>query len=77
MATVNFSVPVEVRDEFNRCFAGENKSAILTQLMRDAIEKYKRQQRRAQAIERLLAFRQMQPPINQQQIRESREALRE
>lgn len=76
MATVNFSVPVEIRDEFNRCFAGENKSAILTQLMREAIEKYKRQQRRAQAIERLLAFRQMQPAINQQQIRESREALR-
>ncbi len=76
MATVNFSVPIEVRDEFNRCFAGENKSAILTQLMREAIEKYKRQQRRGQAIERLLAFRQMQPPINQQQIRESREALR-
>lgn len=76
MATVNFSVPNDVRDEFNRCFAGENKSAILTQLMRDAIEKYKRQQRRGLAIERLLAFRQMQPPINQQQIRESREALR-
>ena len=76
MATVNFSVPSDVRDEFNRCFAGENKSAILTQLMRDAIEKYKRQQRRGQAIERLLAFRQTQPAINQQQIRASREALR-
>ena len=76
MATVNFSVPAEVRDEFNRCFAGENKSAILTQLMRDAIDTYKRQQRRNQAIEHLLTFRQTQPAINQQQVRESREALR-
>lgn len=77
MATVNFSVPAEVRDEFNRCFAGENKSALLTQLMREAIEKYKRQQRRSKAIDRLLAFRQTQPPINQQEIRESREAIRQ
>ena len=65
MATVNFSVPSEVKDEFNRCFAGENKSAILTQLMRDAIENYKHQQRRSKAIDRLMAFRQTQPPINQ------------
>lgn len=77
MVTVNFSVPTDVRDEFNQCFAGENKSAILTQLMREAIEKYKHRQRRSQAIDRLLAFRQTQPPVNQQQIYESREAMRQ
>lgn len=76
MATVNFSVPAEVKDEFNRCFAGENKSAILTELMREAIERYKRQQRRTQAIESLLAFRKTQPSISQQEIRTSRELLR-
>ena len=38
MATVNFSVPEYVKQEFNQLFATENKSAILTQLMLQAIE---------------------------------------
>lgn len=33
-----FSVPEDVRREFNALFENENKSAILTQLMRQAIE---------------------------------------
>ena len=38
MAPLNFSVSEDVRQEFNTLFANENKSAILTQLMRQAIE---------------------------------------
>jgi hypothetical protein len=37
MSTVNFSVPEDVRQEFNQLFANENKSAILTRLMQQAI----------------------------------------
>jgi len=51
MATVNFSVPEHVKQEFNQLFATENKSAILTQLMLQAIEARKQQQRRAVVIE--------------------------
>ena len=37
MATVNFSVPDDVKQEFNELFSSENKSAVLTALMREAI----------------------------------------
>ncbi len=33
MATVNFSVPTQVKESFNRAFEGENKSAIIARLM--------------------------------------------
>ena len=38
MATVNFSVPEDIKQEFNRVFAGPNKSAIVADLLRQAIE---------------------------------------
>ena len=57
MATVNFSVPAEVRDAFNKAFEGENKSAVLTLLMRQAVEERKRKKRRALAIDALLRLR--------------------
>jgi hypothetical protein len=33
MATMNFSIPAPVRRDFERVFAGENKSAIIARLM--------------------------------------------
>lgn len=50
MGTMNFSVPEDVKQDFDRTFAGENKSAVLTDLMRQAIEERRRRARRAQAI---------------------------
>ena len=73
MATVNFSVPDEVKAEFNALFAGENKSALLTALMRQAIEDRRRQQRRVAAIDALLELRAEQQPKSDQQIRSARE----
>ena len=57
MATVNFSVPVDVKNAFNKAFEGENKSAILAALMRQAVEERKRRKRRALAIGALLRLR--------------------
>jgi hypothetical protein len=54
MATMNFSVPDDVRAAFNKAFAGTNKSALLTELMRQAVEDRQRQKRRARAISQLL-----------------------
>lgn len=54
MATVNFSVPPDVKEAFDRTFAGQNKSAVLTDLMRQAVEECRRRRRRARAIGRLL-----------------------
>ena len=39
MATVNFSIPEQVKQAFNAAFAGQNKSAIVAELMREAIER--------------------------------------
>ncbi len=57
MATVNFSVPEDIKQAFNKTFKGENKSAILSLLMREAIEKREKQQRRKAAVEAILKFR--------------------
>ena len=45
MTTVNFSVPDDVKQAFNAAFAGQNKSAVLTQLMRDAVQRVEEQRR--------------------------------
>ena len=38
MATMNFSIPDDVKEAFNKVFEGENKSAVVAGLMRRAIE---------------------------------------
>lgn len=72
MATVNFSVPDEVKQEFNRLFAGENKSAVLTRLMKDAIEQHKRDKRRAAALDKILEIRTTLPPVTTAEIERAR-----
>jgi hypothetical protein len=57
MATVNFSVPEKVKQAFNRIFKGENKSAVLARLMRQAVDERRRQKRRALAVDALLRLR--------------------
>lgn len=76
MATMNFSVPDDVKAQFEKTFAGVNKSAILTRLMREAIEVEARRQRRAQAIDRLLALRRRLPPVSDRAVRAARVAGR-
>jgi metal-responsive CopG/Arc/MetJ family transcriptional regulator len=76
MATMNFSVPEDVKQEFQEIFSGENRSAILTELMRQAIDERKRQQRRAAAIDALLDLRRRQRPASDQEIAAARRAGR-
>jgi len=72
VATVNFSVPDDVKRTFDRAFAGTNKSAIVAQLMRQAVEDRRRQKRRQQAIERLLRLRRTIKPVAESAIRAAR-----
>ena len=76
MATVNFSVPDEIRDRFNKTFAGRNKSAILSRLMEQAVEEEERRLRRARAIEEILALRTKTRPASDAEIRKARESGR-
>ena len=61
MATMNFSVPDDVKAAFNRAYAGANKSAVLTLLLRQAVEERERLIRRRRAIDRLLRLRRTVP----------------
>lgn len=72
MATVNFSVPDDVRKAFNETFEGENKSAVLAGLMRRAVEERERGKRRALAIEKLLELRGATRPTTGAAIRRAR-----
>ncbi len=76
MATMNFSVPEDVRAAFNKAFAGTNKSSVLTQLMRQAVEERRRQKRRARAISRLLELRIQLTPVSQRQVTRARRSQR-
>ena len=73
---MNFSVPDDVKQAFNRTFAGENKSGVVARLMREAVEERKRQRRRAAAIDALLKLRRRLRPASNRQIREARRAGR-
>ncbi len=76
MATVNFSVPDEVKEAFQEAFAKENKSAVITRLMRQAVEEKRREQRRSAAIEALLDLRRKQKPVSDAEIARARQAGR-
>lgn len=39
MSTMNFSIPEDVKEAFNEAFKDENKSAVVTDLMRQAVER--------------------------------------
>jgi hypothetical protein len=73
MATVNFSVPDEVKIRFNKVFQHNNKSHIITELMKQAIEEEERKQRRAVAIEALLNIRNKHKKISSKAIKAARE----
>jgi hypothetical protein len=72
VAIVNFSVPDDVKRAFDKAFAGANKSAIVAQLMRHAVEERQRQHRRAQAVERLLRLRRSIEPVASKALRDAR-----
>jgi hypothetical protein len=76
MATVNFSVPEEVKEEFNRVFARENKSSVIARLMMQAVEERRLQKQRSRAIDSILRRRRTQKPVTNEEIRAARIAGR-
>jgi metal-responsive CopG/Arc/MetJ family transcriptional regulator len=76
MATMNFSVPDDVKDAFNQVFEGQNKSAIIADLMRRAVEEAERRRSRAAAIARLARRREKRPAAGDPVIRKARESGR-
>jgi hypothetical protein len=76
MATVNFSVPEEIKEAFQEAFANENKSAIIARLMQRAVDEKRRDLSRAAAIDKLLELRSRQRPVSAAEVARTRQADR-
>lgn len=72
MATVNFSVPEDVKKQFNHFFLGQNKSAVLTKLLMKAIEEKKQQIQRSQVIDAILDMRNNAPVLSDSDFKQLR-----
>jgi predicted transcriptional regulator len=78
MATMNFSIPEDVKQRFNELFSDRNKSEIVTSLMRRAIEEEEvRRNAKGNLIERLEKIRAMASrAYTAEEIRAFRDELR-
>lgn len=76
MATVNFSVPEEVKERFNLAFAGRNKSQIIAELMLRAVEEEALRKQRVKAIGALLSRRARRPGATRSDVDKARKAGR-
>ena len=76
MSTVNFSVPEAVKQVFNETFQGQNKSAIIAELMLEAVERARAKQRSIAAYRSILERRRNAPAITEEEFRAAREAGR-
>jgi metal-responsive CopG/Arc/MetJ family transcriptional regulator len=72
MATVNFSVPEDVKAAFDRTFKGQNKSAVIADLMRQAVNDAKLRKRREDIFRSLTRRRDQRPSLSDKEIRKSR-----
>ncbi len=73
MSTMNFSVPDDVKNAFNEAYKGQNKSAVISELMREAVERAQRKQRSHDAIANILERRKHAPVLTEEEFRAARE----
>jgi hypothetical protein len=76
MATVNFSVPDDVKEAFNQAYKGQNKSAVIAELMREAVERAVRKKQHREAISNILLRRACTKAVSEEEFRAAREELR-
>jgi len=72
MATVNFSVPEDVKNEFDKVFGKKNKSAVIADLMRKAVAEEKLRKRRSAIFRELTRSRADRPQLSDAGIRAAR-----
>ncbi|MDP2180733.1 hypothetical protein [Methylicorpusculum sp.] len=77
MATVNYSVPDEIKDAFNAAYQGQNKSAVIAELMMEAVERAARKQRHREAIANILTLRAEMPPVSAEEVQAALDELRQ
>lgn len=77
MSTMNFSVPDRVKEEFNKYYADENKSAVLTRMLEEAIEEKRKQEQRAKAMDAILELRKSTRYVSTEEILQIKQELRD
>jgi hypothetical protein len=77
MATVNFSVPDDVKVAFDRAFGGQNKSAVVADLMRRAVREQQLQKRRELLFRQLTSARSRRKVVTAETIQNARIAGRQ
>jgi hypothetical protein len=76
MAIVNFSVPDEVKMEFDKAFGDQNKSSIIADLMRRAVREHKLQIRRERLFRQFRVARSGRPTFTSDEVRRARSVER-
>jgi hypothetical protein len=76
MATVNFSVPDDVKMEFDKAFGDQNKSSIIADLMRRAVRERKLQIRRERLFRQFRVARSSRPTFTSEEVRKARSVER-
>ena len=77
MATVNFSVPDDVKVAFDKAFGDQNKSAVVADLMRRAVREQQLQKRRELLFRQLTSSRSRRKVVGAETIRDARIAGRQ
>ena len=72
MATANFSVPDEVKMEFDKAFGDRNKSSIIADLMRRAVRERRLQIRRERLFRQFRVARSGRPTFTSEEVRKAR-----
>lgn len=73
MSTVSFSLPDDVEQAFNATFAGQNRNAVIADLMREAVRRAQTGQQDIGAIDRVLAQYAHAPSLTDAELRSARE----
>ena len=76
MATMNFSIPDDVKERFNQVFAHTNKSAVVTRMIEAAIEQAESKRQSEEAAKRIMQRRQGAPSLSSAEILRIRDELR-
>ena len=76
MATVNFSVPDEVKAAFDKAFGDQNKSSIIAELMRRAVRERELQIRRKRLFRKLSSAQTSRPSFTHEEVSSARAAER-
>lgn len=76
MATVNFSVPEDVKKAFNRAFKNTSKSAVIADLMRRAVSDMEMKKQRVELFGRLTELRTKRPPATNKRTQAIRKEVR-